>query len=213
MKIQPFTAGPYGTCCYIVYSYNGTGCVIIDAPFPADKILSFIEANKLSPEAVCLTHAHYDHIFGLAEIRKHYAKLPIYLGKEDFPFIEDGYSGTIGLLQKADPFFLSRYALPLIDEMPQDFIPYSDSTGLFSIIKTPGHTMGSVSLYSESENAVFTGDTLFHGSVGRTDLGGDYTMLLSSLKRLSSLSADTLVLPGHGTMTDIGTEKAVNPYL
>ena len=213
MRIQPFAEGPYGTSCYAVYEYSGNECVIIDAPFPFRGPASFIEENGLAPAAIYLTHGHFDHIFGLVKARKLWPGIPIYIGKEDMGFIENGYSGTISLLQSADPLFLSRYAAPLIDEMPDDISAYGEAAGPFTVIPTPGHTPGSVSLWSRDEKVIFTGDTLFAGSVGRTDLGGSLQDLLGSIRKLKELPPDTLVLPGHGPMTDIGTELSSNPYM
>ena len=210
MRIQPFQIGPYGTMCYAVY--EGNRCVLIDAPFPLSKALSFIKDSGLNLEAIYLTHGHFDHIFGLAEARKAYKALPIYIGEEDLSFITGGYERTIELLKAFDPLFLNRYASPLIGEMPDDFITYGSTVPWFSVIKTPGHTSGSVSLYSEKEGIVFTGDTLFYQSVGRTDLDGNQKELLESLKKLSKLDPETLVFPGHGGATKIGTETKFNPY-
>ena len=129
-------------------------------------------------------------------------------------FIENGYSGTISLLQSADPLFLSRYAAPLIDEMPDDISAYGESAGPFTVIPTPGHTQGSVSLWSSDEKIIFTGDTLFAGSVGRTDFTtGSYPALVQSVKKLYALRGDYTVCPGHGEDTTLGEERAFNPYV
>lgn len=213
MRIQPFATGPYGTDCYVAYEYDGKRCIVVDAPFPIVKVLAFIREQDLDPEAIFLTHGHFDHIFGLAEARKEYPSIPIFIGEEDMDYIRDGYRKTIELLSSFDPFFLSRYVQPVLSDMPEDFNAFGDMTGRFEIIKTPGHTNGSVSIYSKKENIVFTGDTLFRSSIGRTDIGGNQGDLLKSIRKLSALPNETLVFPGHGPMTDIGTEKAFNPYL
>ena len=213
MRIQPFVIGPYGTCSYIVYDYDGKRCIFIDAPLPFGKPISFAEENGLVPEAVYLTHGHFDHIFGLAEIRREWPELPILIGKEDMTYIESGYRATVELLSSFDQFFLSRYAAAVLPDMPDNLSVYGTSTSLFEVIPTPGHTEGSVSLYSRKEGIIFTGDTLFKSGVGRTDIGGDQSKLISSLHYLSSLPPETLVFPGHGMTTDIGTETTSNPYL
>ena len=213
MRIQPFVLGPYGTSCYTVYGYNGNECVFIDAPFPFSKALSFARSEGLSPKAVYLTHGHFDHIFGLGEIRKAFPEIPVYAGKEDLIFFENGYEKTLELLSSFDPLFLSRYAEPVIKEMPENVKAYGREASPFTVIPTPGHTPGSVSLYSETESILFSGDTLFAGSVGRTDLSGDSAALLQSLKKLKALPENTAVFPGHGMITKIGTEKTSNPYM
>ena len=223
MRIQPFSIGPYGTISSVVY--ENSRCVIIDAPFPSDSIIDFIRSNNLEPEAVYLTHAHYDHIFGLPEMLAEYPSLQIYLSSDDFIFTDDDYSYTMSLLKMADRYFLSEIAEKEIERMPKKFIAYEDTAGSFSVIayedtagsfsvlRTPGHTPGSVSLYSEKEKILFSGDTLFRGSIGRTDLGGSDEDIISSLRLLSRLPEDTVVIPGHGTATTIGEEKRNNPFM
>ena len=211
MRIQPFSIGPYGTISSVVY--ENSRCVIIDAPFPSDGIVDFIRSNNLEPEAVYLTHAHYDHIFGLPEMLAEYPSLQVYLSSDDFIFTDDNYSYTMSLLKMADRYFLSEIAEKEIKRMPGKFIAYEDTAGSFSVLRTPGHTPGSVSLYSEKEKILFSGDTLFRGSIGRTDLGGSDEDTISSLRLLSRLPEDTVVIPGHGTATTIGEEKRNNPFM
>ena len=127
-------------------------------------------------------------------------------------FIEDGYRRTLDLLSIHDPYFLTEIAKPLIASMPEIYADYESEVYPFTVLKTPGHTPGSVSLYSESESVVFSGDTLFKGSAGRCDLGGSEEALLQSLKSLMKLPDETLVIPGHGPMTDIRTERMSNPF-
>ncbi len=212
MRIQPFIVGPYGTCCYAVYGIDGNGCILIDAPYPLDKPLSFMKENGLVLSMVLLTHGHFDHMLGLAAAREAYPKVPFYLHENDWKYIKDGYKETVSLLSSFDPFFLSRYG-SAITGMPEDALPYGTEAGPFRIIETPGHTAGSVCLVSDEEKAAFTGDTLFKGSVGRTDIGGDAAALASSISLLRALPDDMLVLPGHGPMSNIGTEKLSNPYM
>ncbi len=212
MRIQPFTLGPYGTNSYIVYGYSGNECVIIDAPFPMERALDFIAGNSLSPRAVLLTHGHFDHVFGLGEIRSAYPSVPVYISRDDMDYLEDGSRKNLELLRLIDPFYLSRF-VPDEISMPCDAVPYGETAGPFDVMATPGHTPGSVSLYSESEEVLFSGDTLFRGSAGRTDIWGDSNALLSSLRRLSSLPESVTVLPGHGGTTSIGKERRDNPFM
>ena len=157
MRIQPFSIGPYGTISSVVY--ENSRCVIIDAPFPSDSIVDFIRSNNLEPEAVYLTHAHYDHIFGLPEMLAEYPSLQIYLSSDDFIFTDDDYSYTMSLLKMADRYFLSEIAEKEIERMPGKFIAYEDTAGSFSVLRTPGHTPGSVSLYSEKEKILSSQET------------------------------------------------------
>ncbi len=208
MKIKAFSLGSYQTNCYIAESISGT--YIIDAPYPIERVLDFLNEKEIKPDAVLLTHAHHDHIFGLEAIRKAFPQIKIYIGEEDKAFLDDNGSALRRMLVSFDPGFKRQCSGISI---PENIEVYKDQIGLFEVIKTPGHTEGSVSLYSKEDALLFSGDTLFQGGVGRTDIGGDFKTLLSSLSRLSALPENTTVLPGHGGFTTIGREKETNPYM
>lgn len=205
MKISGITAGIGGTNCYLADNEDGS-CYIIDAPDHLERIFTAVRERSLKPLAVLLTHAHYDHILGLGEIREEYPGLPVYLAKEDEFFIQDGGKGNIGILGRYNPIS------EMLADIPSDTIPYDEAIGAFRVIKTPGHTPGSVSLYNPDAGIVLTGDTLFAGSVGRTDLGGSNSDMLLSIDKLKALPESVMVLPGHGSYTTIGREKKDNPY-
>ena len=208
MRIQPFTLGRYGTDCYIAY---GDGrCTVIDAPYPMDAAIAFLKDSHLIPDDILLTHGHFDHIFGLAGMKAAFPEARIYLDEEDMPFIEDGFRRTRDMLRYLDPGFLDGIDL---SSFPAGILPYSSYDGCFTIMKTPGHTMGSVSVYSKKERILFSGDTLFAQGIGRTDLGGNHSMLMDSIHNILKLDDDTIVLPGHGPGTTIKAEKESNPFL
>lgn len=209
MRIQPFSEGSYGTNTYIVY--EGQECILIDAPFPYEKPLSFLKENGLEPQAVLLTHGHFDHIFGLPAIRKAYPSVRIYLDAADMPFIVDNASRSRRMLSEMDPW--SASAVSQCGEMPEDITAYGEECHGFRVLRTPGHTAGSVCLYSEKEGILFSGDTLFMSGTGRTDLGGSPADMRTSLKTLMSLPDRTMVLPGHGPLTTIEKERKGNPFL
>ncbi len=208
MRIKALSLGPYATNCYIVEE-DGRA-VIIDAPYPADAVIDDLRESSLVPECVLLTHGHHDHVFGLASLREAFPSILIYLSEKDMPYLEDDGRKLRKMLLSFDQAFLEDVKDV---RLPDDAMGYGCYEGPFSIMETPGHTDGSVSIYSEKDGVLFSGDTLFQGGIGRTDLGGDYGMILSSLKALGSLPPDTRVLPGHGGMTTIGYERETNPYM
>ena len=195
--------GPYEVNCSIL-SENGKAW-IVDPGHEADRIAALLEKNSLSPTAILLTHAHFDHIGAVAGLLERFPSLPVYIGESDVAVISHP-----------------------MNQMPPDYPPVKkpasicaighagplEGLGGLEVIETPGHTPGGVCYYLPAEKLLLSGDTLFAGSVGRTDLpGGDMPALLESLKRLTVLPDDTLVIPGHGPRTTIGAEKRSNPFL
>ena len=175
---------------------------IIDPGSEAERIVELCRKTNLEPKAVLLTHAHFDHIGGVPHLAAAFPDMPIYIGKNDMKVIDHP-----------------------MNQMPPDYPPIKkpanlkdaatlDALGGIKVLDTPGHTPGGVCYHFVNDNILFSGDTLFAGSVGRTDMpGGDMTRLMHSLKLLSELPEDTLVVPGHGPATTIGREKAANPFL
>lgn len=208
MKIQPFTLGEVSTNTYIVYG-DDHDAILIDAPDKIDKVISFLHQNGLNLTHILLTHAHFDHVMGLGDVIKEFPKAEVFVSYEDDFFLRNKGEGNIELLSKGFPFMLTAFKRYL-DELPQTYSFYSDSILSFRVIRTPGHTKGSVCLYDEKERILFSGDTIFKGSYGRTDFpGGDQRELFTSIKELiKTVKDDTLVLPGHGEFTSIKDEKA-----
>lgn len=208
MKIQPFTLGEVSTNTYIVYG-GDHDAILIDAPDKIDKVISFLHQNGLNLTHILLTHAHFDHVMGLRDVIKEFPKAEVFVSYEDDFFLRNKGEGNIELLSKGFPFMLTAFKRYL-DELPQTYSFYSDSILSFRVIRTPGHTKGSVCLYDEKERILFSGDTIFKGSYGRTDFpGGDQRELFTSIKELiKTVKDDTLVLPGHGEFTSIKDEKA-----
>lgn len=208
MKIQPFCLSSGYTNCYV--ASNGAEACLIDAPDSIQPALDYIAKEGLSLRCVLLTHGHYDHVLGLGEIRRAYPEIPIYISKEDISFLEDGGKANRDILS----YFPSmKRELSLLKTLPNNYTFYEDEVFGFKVMRTPGHTMGSVCLYSEEEGVLFSGDTLFQQSIGRSDLGGSYSALMDSLQKLLSTAKEsTLVLPGHGAFTTIEEEKKSNPY-
>ena len=208
-RIQPFCIGSGETNSYVIYSSENHLAYIVDAPDGNESILSFIKQNNLDLCAVLLTHGHFDHILGLGEIVKAFPKALVYLDKNDFDFVKDGAKKNKAILPSSYISYFSKE----FQTLPDEILDYPNKIDQFEIIRTPGHTMGSVCLYDRKEKLLFSGDTLFQGGIGRHDLGGDYSCLIKSLEKLKELDDETIVFPGHGNNTQIGIEKTSNPYL
>ena len=194
LNMKHLALGAYQTNCYLVWEENSPTCVVIDPGYEPDTILD--EAKKLGKEitAVLLTHSHFDHVGGVRELAAE-TGCPVYLHEAELSMPPQMTAGPL--------FYTNTYG-------EGDFV---EAAGLsFKVLHTPGHTPGSVCLLCE--NAMFSGDTLFWGSCGRTDLpGGSWATIRKSLLRLADLSGDYDVYPGHGDATTLSFERKMNPYM
>ncbi len=205
MRIIPL---PLASNCYIADIGNGK-CLIVDPGSDGDAILRACELQGLSPVAILFTHMHFDHIMATNEINSELKKpLPMYIHSED----KQGL--TIGMLN------LSSMATGKDYEVQGEVTTLSDGEKLIfgdvtlEVMHTPGHTPGSVCYICHEDGIVFTGDTLFQGTIGRTDFpGGSFATIKKSLERITTLNHDFVLYPGHGETTDIKTEIQDNPYL
>ncbi|MBR4424415.1 MAG: MBL fold metallo-hydrolase [Oscillospiraceae bacterium] len=203
MLIKCFSVGSFETNCYVVTDEQSLRCAVIDPGADAATILDYLEENRLTCAYVLLTHGHFDHTGAVEAVRAE-TLAPLYLHKAD-----DGIS--IG-----GPFY--RFTAP----KDAHFFREGDVIALdrisFAVLETPGHTPGSVSLLAmetdSEERALFTGDTLFRDSCGRTDFpGGDQAAMFRSLRRLAELPGDYEVYPGHMESTTLNRERRVNPFV
>jgi hydroxyacylglutathione hydrolase len=186
LDIKRVVCGAYQENAYIV-----GGDIVID---PGDDLEALVMAAP-SPRAVLLTHGHFDHMLAAGELQKKFG-VPVYVHEEDAPMLADGtlaaYNAAFANLPMPEGIKWRRY---------------EDEIFGFRVIHTPGHTRGSVCLYSQAEKLLFSGDTLFRAGYGRTDLpGGSDREMYDSLAGLLALPGDTRVLPGHGGETTIGIE-------
>jgi hydroxyacylglutathione hydrolase len=219
--VAGFPAGAFAANCYLVAPAPGEECVIIDPGQDAQPgIEELLDRYRLQPIAVLVTHGHVDHMWSVAPVCG--AKgIPAYIHPDDRELLSDPGKG-LSLLAKQQ--FLGGMTF----SEPDDVRALADGevvslAGLdFAIGHTPGHTPGSVTFRSgtaasakgDDLDALFTGDLLFAGSIGRTDLpGGDHRQILHSLARTLTLPDETIVLPGHGPQTTIGDERRTNPFL
>ena len=215
MLVTGFPAGAFAANCYLVAPAPGEECVIIDPGQDAQRgIEELLDRYRLKPIAVLLTHGHIDHMWSVAPVCG--AKgIPAYVHPDDRELLADPAKG-LDLLAKQQ--FLGGMTFAEPDDVrllaDGEAVPLA---GLeFTIGHTPGHTPGSVTFRSGADDldALFTGDLLFAGSIGRTDLpGGDHAAILRSLARTLTLPDATVVLPGHGPTTTIGDERGTNPFL
>ncbi len=205
MPIKTVVVGVLQENCYLFYENDSKACLIIDPGDDGDKIGRIIEQNSLKPIAIVNTHYHFDHTGANGYLKNRY-NIPIAIGKNDAPFLEEAYKAALEFMIYSEPS-------PKADILLSNNETVNAGNTVFSVIETPGHTIGSICLYSESEKILFSGDTLFYESVGRWDLPtGNKEQLFESLDRILSLPKDTDVYPGHGPKTTIGYELKHNPY-
>lgn len=210
MTVKTFVFNPFQENTYVLYD-DSKDCVIVDAgcynKSEQDELVNFIESNGLTPKYAINTHGHIDHVLGNAFV------------KEKFKIEIAGHPEDLTLMQSATTHAL-MYGLS-IDDVPSidinlnhgDVVTFGNSE--LKVIHTPGHSRGGICFYSEKDNFIISGDTLFKASIGRTDLpGGNYETLISSIsKNLLSLDQNLKVYPGHGDPTTIGWEAQNNPFL
>lgn len=207
MEIKRLVLGLVRTNCYIVYSEDTKKAVIIDPAADSRRIMEEISELGVVPEAVLLTHGHFDHMLAAESLKNGY-QIPICVHKADAELVKHPE------LNCSEQFLHMSYSI-VADEELEDGQTLRFLDGTFTVLSTPGHTEGSCCYYAQKENILFSGDTLFHESVGRTDLPtGSSAKLVNSIReKLFVLPEDTLVLSGHGDQTTIREEKQYNPYV
>ena len=222
MLVVGFPAGPWGTNCWILAPGAGEQCVIVDpGKDAAPGIEEAVREHRLDPVAVLLTHGHIDHVWSVVPVCGARG-IPAYLHPDDRALLTDPMAGISGqtrdLLATMTDGVLSTGEPDDLRELSDGLV--IDLAGLsFAVDHAPGHTRGSVMFRRAGEDGVppvlVSGDVLFEGSIGRTDLpGGDHAAMLRSLgTKVLPLDDETVVLPGHGGTTTVGRERAANPYL
>ena len=261
IHIKEFSFNTFQTRCCVVWDEDGI-CAFVDPGFSdaseRTELVAFVESKGLKPSCIMLTHAHFDHTYGVADLARTYG-IPVYMDRKETFTIEN-----------TNPYVCGAYGLPLPEAFEAQDFPGGgarsgegvsgaasggfsggaascdggcsgadisggagarsgeDASGgfsggaavrvgslLFEVLETPGHSVGGVCLLERSEKVLFSGDTLFAGAIGRTDHpGGDYDLLMKSIfTQLMALDGDTVVIPGHGPVSDIATERMTNPFL
>lgn len=200
MEISVLQLGQIGTNCYIFYQAGGAKCGIVDPGDQGEQVAEWLKQQGLEPEAVLLTHGHFDHILGIPGLREAWPELPVYCHSADM-----GEGDTTRVFGQSFPTVRSFGNVTSYQEGDVVNVAGFD----IEVLETPGHTPGSVTL--RAGDVLFTGDTLFEGSMGRTDLpGGDEGQIMKSLKRLAQLEGDYQVLPGHEGQSTLERERKGN---
>lgn len=199
MKMKIIPAGIYDANCYILVDEASNECTVIDPGGAPEILISEIKKMGGIVKRILLTHGHADHTGAVVQLRNEY-KCPVYISEKDFKLINEGTEIYGRREENGDKFLKDG-----------DVLSFGKLD--IKVMETPGHTPGGLCFLID--NCVFTGDTLFFSSVGRTDFtGGDYSALIKSIKeKLMPLPDNTDVYPGHGPKTNIGFEKRENPYI
>lgn len=206
MKILTIPVGMIGTNCYLLCSEAGN-CAVIDPGDNAGLILRRMQALSLTPKMILFTHGHYDHIGAADGLKRMIGQpLPTYIHQADDEMTRDPEKNFSTAILGGDGF------ATVADHFLQDGDTLTLDELTIKVISTPGHTCGGVCY--QVGDVLFTGDTLFAGSVGRTDLyGGSFLSLSASVQKLAALPGDYKVLPGHGPASTLEQERQENPYM
>lgn len=207
LSVHAFPLGPYETNCYILHA-AGPDCWIIDAGYQPHPLLQHLREHKLAPSRIILTHAHFDHIAGLPELRDAYPDIPVHLHDAEHDWLADP---TLNLS--------AMIGMPMTMPAPDASLPHGQILTLdnitFEIRHTPGHSPGGVALIAQQQRTAVVGDTLFNHSIGRSDFptSDPHALIQSIQQQLYTLPDDTIIHPGHGPQTTIGQEKQANPFV
>lgn len=209
--IEVFPLGGFQTNCMVVTDgpvLEGKPCLIVDCGYEPAPLIEYIERNRLIPERIVLTHAHADHLAGVNELFERVGSMPLLMNAVEEAWLNDpmlNLSAALGLSITAPG--------------PDGYLKEGDTVGIgslaFQVRETPGHSPGSISLIHEPSETALVGDSLFNGSIGRTDFpGSSFEQLAESIRtKLYTLPPETRVYPGHGPTTTIAQEMRSNPFV
>lgn len=206
--IDRFELGPFLTNSYIVTIPESEECWIVDAGFDPSPLLRAVQERGLKPAAIVLTHAHVDHIAGIREARAALGEVPIWMHGAEAEWLTDP-------LLNLSEMMGAPVTAPGPDRLLEDGERLRLGESEWTVLHVPGHSPGSIALHHGPSEQAVVGDTLFAGSIGRTDFpGSDHGALMRSIRnRLYAMSDRTVIYPGHGPPTTIGREKASNPFV
>ncbi len=203
MTIECLQLGELGTNCYLLPCGEGE-VILIDIGNSAGRLMHYLETKGLTPKAILLTHDHFDHVAGVEHVRARY-EIPVYIHEADANMLRSGEANLCWQISDS-PFTPVKEFNTLRDG---DVLTIGDRT--IKVIHTPGHTPGGVCF--RTGDVMFTGDTLFHLGMGRTDLGGNVPEMRRSLALLAGLDGDPAIYPGHGGSSTLAFERENDPYL
>lgn len=204
IKIKKIISGVLETNCYVIYDSDNLHAVIVDPGQDGKKVIDEVEKDKLVPEMLINTHGHYDHILSDDQIRLRF-NIPLAISKEDSFMLSDAN-------KNGSTLFAVTTAVKDAEIFLKDNQEVKLSFTTFKVIDTPGHTKGGICLLFDG--FLLTGDTLFAGTIGRTDFDdGNYQEMVDSLKKLKKLDPSIIIYPGHGSRTTLANELRHNPYI
>lgn len=203
MEIQRLVLGMFETNAYIIFNKESRKCILIDPADNADTIIEILREKNLVPEAILLTHGHYDHFLAVKKLQETWSKLPIYCHPFDRPVEKEEYD--MGMIFPTISAFSN-----IVDVEDGENLKIAN-IDIF-VYHTPGHTQGSLMFLAN--DSLFTGDTLFYRNIGRTDFkGGSVEQMNESLRKIAKIYGDYTVYPGHDGITTLQDEKMHNYYL
>lgn len=207
MEVKCLPLGPVAANCYIISDGAGNGAVVDPGEYNSGLEIAIKNAGINNLQYILCTHGHFDHISGVAQLKEKYPQATVVCGAEDAPALS---SPALSLAEV--------FGLPFNPCLADKIVKNGDRLSVgglnVKVIGAPGHSLGGVVYYFPEENVMFTGDTLFKRSIGRTDLyGGDYSVLLKTLEKFKNYPAETVIYSGHGEKTTIDYELKYNPYI
>ncbi|MHA1551025.1 MAG: MBL fold metallo-hydrolase [Candidatus Heimdallarchaeaceae archaeon] len=204
-QIELEITGPLKTNCYLLYDNDSKEAALFDVAGEIGKHLKTIKNENLTVKYLFCTHLHFDHVLGVKEVRELFPDAQLACNEKELDVLEN--MGKFARIFQFDPSSLGKFDIFIEDNQNFELGKLKIKT-----ILSPGHTPGSICFYFEDR--LISGDVLFHRGVGRTDFhGGSFSELEKSVKNLFTLPEETVVYPGHGEMTDIGSEKRENPFI
>ena len=203
IKTDFVVSGDFEVNCFLVYEDISKKAVVIDPGYDGKSVINKIDSLGLKPELLINTHGHFDHIFSDDMIREKY-NIPLAIHKDDIEMLASAELNSSTVIEE-----------PITVKNPEIIFDKDETKETsfckYSVIHTPGHSKGSVCILID--DMLFAGDTVFYGSIGRTDLfGGDYDAIISSLNKIKALPKETKIFPGHGPVTTLERELYHNPY-